>query len=220
MHRLHLAGMPPKTPQNAPLISTEEVRAFLRWPSATKPFLAVIFFVLGWFRLNRLYQRHADSRGIDFIHALVHSRRVKLRYFSSDLARLPRNGPAVLVANHPLGAMDGLLLLQLVHQVRPDVKILGNALLDKIVPLRPFLIGVVPFEGLHRRPLESGRGLVRAKKHVEEGGVLIVFPAGEVSHFSWKKRQVVDKPWSATVFRLLSGLNAPVLPVDVHGSLS
>ncbi|NDA06560.1 MAG: GNAT family N-acetyltransferase [Flavobacteriia bacterium] len=220
MHRLHLAGMPQKTPKNAPLISTEEVRAFLCWPLATKPFLAVIFFMLGWFRLNRLYQRIGDIQGIDFIHALVHSRKVKLRYFSSDLARLPRNGPAVLVANHPLGAMDGLLLLQLVHKVRPDVKILGNALLERIVPLRPFLIGVVPFEGHHRRPLESGRGLVRAKKHVEDGGVLIVFPAGEVSHFSLKKWRVVEKPWSSTVYRLLVELRAPVLPVDIHGSLS
>lgn len=220
MGRLLLVDMSKKVVPTAPLISVEEVRAFLGWPRPLKPVLAVVFFILGWFRLNRLYQRHTDLQGMDFIHALVHSRRVRLRYFASDLDRLPRNGPAVLVANHPLGAMDGLLLLQLVHQVRPDVKILGNALLDKIVPLRPFLIGVVPFEGLHRRPLESGRGLVRAKKHVEEGGVLIVFPAGEVSHFSWKKRQVVDKPWSATVFRLLSGLNAPVLPVDVHGSLS
>jgi len=194
--------------------------AFLKWPSFLRPVVWLIFGLLGWHRLNRVYAKYSDRKGLDFVHALVQSRGVKLRYFASDLDRIPRHGPAVLVANHPLGALDGLLLLQLVQSVRPDVNIMGNALLHRIEPLRPFLVGVSPYEGEFRRPVASGRGLLSAKAHVEGGGVLILFPSGEVSSLSWRRFKLWEPTWSGTILKFLQKLDAPIHPVDIHASLS
>ena len=203
-----------------PLISLEEVATFLGWPKFLRPLIWLLFALLGWHRLNRVYAKFRGRTGIDFIHALVASRRVKLRYFSSDVGRIPRQGPAILVANHPLGAMDGLLLLQWVHAVRPDVKIMGNALLQRIEPLSPFLVGVNPYSNHHRRPFASGKGLLLAKRHVQEGGILIVFAGGEVSHFDWRKMRLSEPVWSRAILRLLKECGAPIHPVDIHASLS
>ena len=203
-----------------PLISLDEVRGFLGWPPAAKPLVWLLFALLGWHRLNRVYARFADRQGPEFARALLASRGVKLRYFPSDLDRIPRSGGVVFAANHPLGAMDGLALLHTIAAVRPDVRLVGNALLERIEPLRPYLIGVVPFEGAHRNPVASGRGLLEAKRWVEEGGALVVFPAGEVSSWSPGRWGVHDRPWPRASQRFLHEVGAPVMPVDVRASLS
>jgi putative hemolysin len=207
-------------PHPKKLLNQDEVRHFLGWPTWTNGLIWLLFFVLGWHRLNRVYQRHAHRHGMDFVRALIQSRGIKLRYFESDLDRIPRSGGALLVANHPLGAVDGLLLLDLVHSIRPDVKIMANGLLQRIEPLKPYLIGVTPFEGRHARPFQSGKGLLMAKNHVETGGILLFFPAGEVSHFNWKQGKIQDRPWPKSSLRFLSEVKAPCLPIDVHASLS
>lgn len=203
-----------------PLISIDEVRGFLGWPAVARPLIWVLFALLGWHRLNRVYARYADRQGPEFARALLASRGIKLRYFPSDLDRIPRSGGVVFAANHPLGAMDGLALLYTIAAVRPDVRLVGNALLERIEPLKPYLIGVVPFEGAHRNPVASGRGLLEAKQWVEEGGALIIFPAGEVSSWSLGRWGVHDRPWSRASQRFLREVKAPVMPVDVRASLS
>ncbi|MBM3434330.1 MAG: GNAT family N-acetyltransferase [Bacteroidetes bacterium] len=203
-----------------PLISIDEVRGFLGWAPAARPLLWLVFALLGWHRLNRVYARYADRKGPEFAQALLASRGIKLRYFPSDLDRIPRSGGVVFAANHPLGAMDGLALLQTIAAVRPDVRLIGNALLERIAPLRPYLIGVVPFEGAHRNPVASGRGLLEAQKWVEEGGALVIFPAGEVSSWSPGRWGVHDRPWPRASQRFLREVGAPVMPVDVRASLS
>lgn len=203
-----------------PLISIDEVRGFLGWPRATKPLIWLLFAVLGWHRLNRVYARYADRQGPEFARALLASRGIKVRYIPSDLDRIPRQGGVIFAANHPLGAMDGLALLHTVASVRPDVRIVGNALLERVAPLKPFLIGVVPFDGVHRNPVASGRGLLDAQAWVAQGGALIVFPAGEVSRWSFSPWGVHDRPWPRASERLLRESGVPVMPVDVRASLS
>jgi len=198
-----------------PLISIDEVRGFLGWPKATAPLIWVLFGLLGWHRLNRVYARYADRQGPEFARALLASRGIKLRYFPSDLDRIPRSGGVVFAANHPLGAMDGLALLQTISAVRPDVRMVGNALLERVEPLKPYLIGVVPFDGAHRKPLASGRGLLEAKKWVDEGGALILFPAGEVSSWSFRPWGVHDRPWPNVVLKFLATVQAPTLMVTL-----
>ena len=203
-----------------PLISIDEVRGFLGWPKATHALLWILFGILGWHRVNRVHARFADRKGPEFARALLASRGIKLRYFSSDLDRIPRTGGLVFAANHPLGAMDGLALLQIVSAVRPDVRVMGNALLNRIESLKPYLIAVNPFEGKYRSPYASGRGLVEAKQWVEQGGCLIMFPAGEVSAWRLKPWGIHDRPWPRASQRFLRGVQASVMPVDLRASLS
>ncbi|MCB1588238.1 MAG: 1-acyl-sn-glycerol-3-phosphate acyltransferase, partial [Xanthomonadales bacterium] len=90
--------------------------------------------------------------------------------------RLPSSGPLVVVANHPLGALDALALIQFIGECRRDLKVLANDWLMQLEPLRPLLL---PVPVLHRgSPLSALR---EARAALERGEVLLLFPAGEVS---------------------------------------
>lgn len=199
-----------------PLISIDEVRGFLGWPPAARPLIWLLFALLGWHRLNRVYALYADRQGPEFARALLASRGIKVRYIPSDLDRIPRQGGVIFAANHPLGAMDGLALLHTIAAVRPDVRLVGNALLERIEPLRSYLIGVVPFEGVHRNPVASGRGLLEAKSWVEQGGALIMFPAGEVSRWTVRPWGIHDRPWPKASERFLSEFPSKMVAVTVR----
>ena len=203
-----------------PLISIDEVRGFLGWPKATHALIWVLFGILGWHRVNRVHARFADRKGPEFARALLASLGIKLRYFSSDLDRIPLTGGLVFAANHPLVAMDGLALFQIISPIRPDVRVMGNALLNRIEYLKPYLIVVNTLEGKHRSPYASGRGLMEAKHWVEQGGCLIMFPAGEVSAWRLKPWGIHDRPWPRKSQRFLHSVQASVMPVDLRASLS
>ena len=196
-----------------PLISIDEVRGFLGWPKAAKPLIWLLFGLLGWHRLNRAYGRYAHVRGLAFAEAILTDRMVNVTLAGDERDRIPRQGGVVFAANHPLGAMDGLALLHTIAAVRPDVRILGNALLERIEPLSPYLIGVVPFEGAHRNPVASGRGLLEAKTWVEQGGALIMFPAGEVARWSYNPWGVRDRPWPKASQRFLAEIPSKTIAV-------
>lgn len=137
----------------------------------------------------------------------------------TDLARIPRKGPVVVVANHPFGGLDGVILCALLRQIRPDAKVMANYLLSRIPELRDLFFFVDPFGGK-----DAARANVRALRqsieHVQEGGLLAVFPAGEVSHMDMNKRSVMDGPWSDTVARIVRKTGASVLPVFFAGGNS
>jgi putative hemolysin len=170
----------------------------------------VVEAVLGLTELQRLYAR---LRTGDFAEQALRVLHIDVA-IEGDLAAIPPAGPAVIVANHPGGAVDGLALLQMARQRRSDVKLLANQLLARIPDLRAQVIGVNPF-----RPSapESVRGLREARRWLAGGGALIVFPAGEVSSATDADGQVVDRPWHAGVLALARWTAAPVVPVFVHG---
>jgi len=172
--------------------------------------------LLGWHRLNRMYARFADRKGMDFVRQVIVSRNIQIRFMEEELERIPRQGGLVFIANHPLGAMDGLVLLEKVQSRRPDVKIMGNALLDRIEPMSPYLLPINPFDGAYRTPLASGRALQKAKEWVINGGVLIMFPAAEVSFFQFRPMGVRDNQWPKTSKKWLANCNVPVMPVDIR----
>ncbi len=124
----------------------------------------------------------------------------------------------VIVANHPFGILEAAVLVAAIRQVRPDVRVLANELLNSIPELRQLLI---PVDVLHGSARANLAGLRHATQFVREGGVLIVFPAGAVSHFQWSERASIDPPWKASVARLIALSGSPVVvPVYVPGSNS
>ena len=132
---------------------------------------------------------------------------------------IPRSGGLVVVANHPFGGIEGLYLYSLLSGLRPDVRILGNQLLGRVSELAPVLF---PVDILSGRAAASGNSVAMraAMRHVRAGGVLIVFPAGEVSSLDPGTRTVVDPAWHPSVARLILLSRAPVLPVYFAGSNS
>ncbi|HET6373632.1 MAG TPA: GNAT family N-acyltransferase [Candidatus Polarisedimenticolia bacterium] len=135
---------------------------------------------------------------------------------TEDLAEIPKSGPLIVVANHPFGGLDGLILLALLRRIRPDVRLLGNHLLRAIPDLRDSLIYVDPFGGS-----DAAAGNVvavrKALRWVRDGGALGVFPAGEVSHADLRRRTVSDPPWSVAAGRFIQASRAPVISVFFEG---
>jgi putative hemolysin len=132
------------------------------------------------------------------------------------------------VSNHPFGGADGLLLYEAAHRVRSDVKVMTNFILSMIGPLSDDFLPVNPFRGAKWAP-GSSSGMKQAIRHLENGGLLIIFPAGEVSTIPkrdfYKKlfsRRVMarDIPWENSSMKLIARSGCPVIPVYFHGQNS
>lgn len=167
--------------------------------------------------LNDIYAKVATTpAGKEFVEKVLDSMNVKIRVSESDLARVPKEGPLVVVANHPYGAIEGIMVVQLLLSVRPDVKVMANFLLERIPQLREFFIFVDPFGGAESKR-NNLKGMRQSIEHVTNGGCLVIFPAGEVAHFNLKNWTVTDPEWSDSIARIVRKTEAPVLPVFFEG---
>lgn len=165
-------------------------------------------------QLEELYQR---SRGQTFVTSLLADLEVRLQVSQEDTARIPRTGAVVAVANHPFGILDGVMLGELLTGIRPDVKILTNTLLGDLPELNRLCIFIDPFDRPESRPANS-RALKQAILHLRTGGMLVIFPAGEVSHFDLRRRAICDPEWNLTAARLIRMTKAKALPILICGA--
>ncbi|MBI5863632.1 MAG: GNAT family N-acetyltransferase [Planctomycetes bacterium] len=172
--------------------------------------------VLAFPSLNAVYsvaQTPAEDR---FCDRVLRSLGVDVQFSADDLGAIPTSGPLVVVANHPFGALDGLVLTALLQRVRPDVRVLANYVLARIPEMRATSLFVDPFGG-PGAAIRNRAAMKTAVQWVAGGGALGVFPAGEVSHFTWKRGCVTDSPWSDAVARLALRTCATVVPVCFDG---
>ena len=137
---------------------------------------------------------------------------IEVRMSRADEERIPAEGPVVVVANHPFGGVEGLALLHTLTQVRPDVRVLANFLLQRIPELKWSFLPVDPF-----RARSNAKGLRESLAWLRAGGLLVVFPAGEVASLDLRARRVADPAWSATVAGLVRRSEATVVPLFIPG---
>jgi putative hemolysin len=172
--------------------------------------------LLGLARLNEMYAAHPDRDGRRFCDVALEALQIVPHAAPDPVERMPATGGVVVVANHPFGGVDGLALHSVLSRVRQDVKLLGNFLLAQIPDLRDDIFFVDPFErpGRAQRNLRGAREAIR---WVREGGVLVAFPAGEVSPIRRSEHLAEDSPWHDSVIRLIRACGAPVLPAFIAG---
>jgi putative hemolysin len=166
--------------------------------------------------LAGVYSRVRDCEGPGILERLLDEMRIDLRVSDKDLARIPRTGPALVVANHPFGILDGAVLGAMMLRIRPDVKLVTNYLVGAVEELEELCIHVDPFARASSHSANVA-GLRRAINHLKNGGVLAMFPAGEVSHWQFRHGEVTDPEWSPTAARLARLAGAPVIPVLFSG---
>ena len=188
--------------------------------------LGVLGTSIGWVvlrttklsRLNKEYEKRKNLSGVDFINSILNGFEVDFEIPPKDLKRIPKTGPFIVVSNHPLGGIDGMILMKILLEHRPDFKIVANFLLHRLDPLRPYIMPVNPFED-HKDAKSSLGGIKQALQHVKDGGVLGIFPAGEVST-NKDEKMIVDKPWEPSAMKLIRKAKVPVIPVYFHAKNS
>jgi putative hemolysin len=178
----------------------------------------ILMKVLKISTINRIYNRNKHLSDLDFLNALLNDFQIKFDIPEEDLKRLPKDGAYVTISNHPLGGIDGILLLKLMLEERKDFKIIANFILHRIEPLIPYIMPVNPFE--NRKDVRSSVvGFKNALTHLKEGHPLGIFPAGEVSTYRDGKL-LVDRPWEAAAMKLVKKAEVPVVPIYFHAKNS
>lgn len=168
--------------------------------------------------LNKIYRRNKHLADVTFLNGILNDFQIKFEIPEEDLKRLPKDGAYITVSNHPLGGIDGILLLKLMLEQRKDFKIIANFLLHRIEPLKPYIMPVNPFED--RKDVKSSiAGFKNAILHLREGHPLGIFPAGEVSTYRDGKL-VVDKPWEEAAMKLIKKAEVPIVPIYFHAKNS
>ncbi|MCX6593390.1 MAG: GNAT family N-acetyltransferase [Acidobacteria bacterium] len=157
--------------------------------------------------------------GATFFQAMIDGLHVELESGDKEWAKVPATGPVVVVANHPFGLLEGAALMTKLLAIRPDVKVLANSILATVPEVKDWFIEINPFGGREAVRFNQ-RGLRQAIEWLKEGRLLVVFPAGEVSHLQWKKLAVTDPDWHSTVARLIRRSGATSVPVYIKGANS
>ena len=168
--------------------------------------------------LNKLYDRNKHLKDLDFLNAILDELNIKFEIPEEDLKRLPKDGAYITISNHPLGGIDGILLLKLMLEREPNFKIIANFLLHRIDPMKPYIMPVNPFEN-HKDAKSSVVGIKETLRHLSDGKPLGMFPAGEVSTYKDGKL-VVDKPWEEGAIKVIRKAQVPVVPIYFHAKNS
>jgi len=168
--------------------------------------------------MNRFYEKHEHLEGIAFLDAILEHYEINFEIPEEDIKRLPKEGAFITISNHPLGGIDGILLLKLLLHHRADFKIIANFLLHRVGPISPFILPVNPFEN-HKDAKSSISGFKSALQHLGDGHPLGIFPAGEVSTYKDGKL-IVDKPWEEAALKLIRKAEVPVVPIYFHAKNS
>lgn len=160
-------------------------------------------------------ERYPHLQGVDFVEQVLEEFSLSTEVKREQLERIPVHGRVVIVANHPLGSLDGLALIREISAVRRDLKVVATDVLNELKPMRPLLV-----------PVDNHNGVVTKQyfkaidQHLCNEGALLIFPAGEVSRIT--PQGIRDNKWKAGFLRIAYRAKAPILPifVDARNSFS
>ena len=181
---------------------------------------SLAMWVFGFNKVNKANDRCKQYQGADFSAHILKDAGVSYDLKPQQYNYIPQDGPFIVVANHPIGSADGMMLSAVIGTMRTDFKIMANFLLSLIPSLKDSFISVNPFTEGALSGRSSLAGIRMAKEHLAAGGSLGLFPAGEVSTYQRPKNRtalknhvVEDIPWPASIIKLIRNANVPVIPV-------
>ncbi|TYK64236.1 lysophospholipid acyltransferase family protein [Colwellia echini] len=163
--------------------------------------------------INSFLTDHAHMGASNFLDHVMQRLGLSFLVNNWELENIPTSGRVIIVANHPLGSLDGIALLKMVSQVRSDIKIVANEILSNIKPLESYFL---PVDNMQGRAKKEQYQAIEHSLIGEEA--VIFFPAGEVSRF--RLDGIKDNHWRTGFLRLAKKTQSPVLPVYVGGKNS
>ncbi|MBE2275509.1 MAG: lysophospholipid acyltransferase family protein [Rhodobacteraceae bacterium] len=170
-------------------------------------------------RLIRSFERSGAPVGAPFWPKAISHMGIHIDTPPEEIARIPETGALVVVANHPHGLVDGMILAEMVNRVRSDFKILTRSLLTGIPEVEEFMIPVpFPHEENSRELGLQMRNETMA--HLKAGGVIILFPAGKVAMSEDWWGPAVEAEWNVFTHKIVRSSGATILPVHFTGQNS
>lgn len=171
-------------------------------------------------KVNEVHSRGFDHPGPPFVKFLLEDFNIKLRIDNEQVLDNLPEGAFVTVSNHPFGALDGIALIHLVAQRRPEYKVMVNMVLNHITAMRPNFIAVDQSQSDDpAKRAVSEQGIRQCIKQIRSGQPVGFFPAGAMSKVNWKW-QLIDREWQPNVVRLIQKFKVPVIPIFFHGNNS
>ena len=193
------------------------------FPPVKRGLIRLLEAATGQRRLKRIYHqaRSHPVQGESFWQAAVRGLSLDVRYNPSALSRIPKSGPVVVVANHPYGVLDGVVLSWLIAKVRSDFLVLTHSLLLRAPEVRPHFLPI-DFTGTPEALSTNIESRARARQHLDGGGCVIIFPAGAISTAPDRlgRCRAVDGPWAPFAAQLIQRARATVVPVCFEGQNS
>ena len=177
------------------------------WAALVKP---VLRHLLHEEAFVRFAEQYPHLQGIEFVEQVLEYFNFSAAIADRERENIPVSGRVMIIANHPIGSLDGLALLKLVHDVRSDVRIVANDLLLSIAPLRSLVLPVRVMSGANGR-----QQLQRISSALANEEAVIIFPAGEVSRLT--ARGVRDGRWHLGFLKMAERSKAPILPIHIDG---
>lgn len=192
----------------------------------TNPFKAGTIRAIEWLtakvtllRLIRQFEASGAPFGAPFWPKAIRTMGIDIQTPPAEIARIPATGPVVVVANHPHGLVDGMVMAEMVARVRPDFKILTRSLLTGIPEIEEFMIPV-PFpheENARELGLEMRN---QTMAHLKQGGLIILFPAGKVAVAEGWFGPAVEPEWNPFTHKMIMRSGATVVPIHFTGQNS
>lgn len=190
----------------------------LSFPGA-EHFARFLMLLLRFDKLNRVFSQIGDKKGLSFVEELLKILAINYVYDSEELKkRVPKTGPFIVVSNHPFGGLEGILLIKMLSEVRTDIKIVSNQLLQKVEPISEFYLE----DDSVQKKVDKRAGAVwqaKSAEHLQKDGVLCLFPAGDVSYFD-ESRALTDRQWKYTTLKFIKQQKVTVVPVHFQGNNS
>lgn len=181
-----------------------------------KLFFPIIYRSLNFHRVDALCQACHSHHGIAFARRALELLKIRLEVSPSEVPLIPQTGAYAVVANHPHGFIDGLLLMDLIGRYRKEFHLTVNYLLDDLEPLRDHFICVNSFSD-HKVPRFATPAIRRIVASFAAGNPVCFFPAADVSCFQFPELCVTDPLWSPACLRLIRRANVPIIPVFIDG---
>lgn len=205
----------------AKVINKSEVKKSMKIPGIPGSLLAAMTMkIAGLDKLNELYDRLADYKGVEFADKVLEYLDISLNVNTPALENIPKEGGVVITSNHPFGGLDGLAALSILGKVRKDVKILTNFILSKVPNVSEYFIPINTTYAFGKFTAPTISGLRQAEEHLQKGGALVIFPAGEVSSWNTQGKVVEDAEWLTYICRQVRRSKCPVVPMYFHGKNS
>jgi len=177
------------------------------------PFFSAIKKVIHQNDINLFLSQQRHAGAFSFVEATLDYFNFSYKVSSNEIENIPSSGRVVIIANHPLGALDALSLIHLIRKVRPDIKVVANDMLAQIKQLKPILVGVNTFdENISKSSVQE------IHKTLEQEEALIIFPSGEVSRA--RPNGVKDTQWHKGFLKFAKKNRSPILPVYIKAKNS